>query len=496
MSIFIAVLVGSTIFASAPAQAAPAPVAKGTWLMVPQSKDANGDGFIDGDGGVPKSGALALQPSATFIGAGNFIAQPNERLIGGALSWYLDPAGYPVQLSACASTGDNYSWTISQGQTVITTTAPRALKKKTCKTTLTLPEGDYNFRLTVQSGKKRALQSLPAAVKNILFVVIGDSYASGEGNPRNVDAWLSEAGAFAPYWDDDNCNRSVRGAPAQAALALEKSSPSSSVTLVDVACSGATIDGGALGPQQAAGQTTSQIQQLRALIGDRPIDIASISLGGNDTGFTTVLTSCALNNDCPIRRATNGTLARYPTLHDGVQAELGKLPANYARLAGCLGGTACAVSGSGAVSPLKLAPDALILPTMYPDITRAASGGPCTYLTIDASDFAWARDTQLLPTPGPTYPFTAGSGQTFTLSLANGTLNSQIGATVALGWTPVTGAWSSSGDSPTGHGVCANADSWVFGLTTFQGFNSASFHPNPKGQQVIGREIAKLLEVQ
>ena len=464
--------------------------------MVPQSKDANGDGFIDGDGGVPKSGALALRPSAKFVGAGNFIAQPNERLIGGALSWYLDPAGYPVQLSACASTGDNYIWTISQGQTIINTTAARALKKKTCKTTLTLPEGDYNFRLTVQSGKKRAVQNLPATVKNYLLVVIGDSYASGEGNPRNVEAWLSEAGSFAPYWDDDKCNRSVRGAPAQSALALERSSPFTSVTLVDVACSGATIDSGVLGPQRAAGQTTSQIQQLRGLIGDRPIDIATISIGGNDTGFATVLTSCALNNDCPIRRATTGALAQYPTLQKGVQAELGKLPANYARIAACLGGTACTVSESGALPPLKLATGAVILPTMYPDITRAAGGGPCTYLTIGASDFAWARDTQLLPTPGPTYPFTASSGQTVTLSLANGTLNSQIGATGALGWTPVTGSWSSSGDSPTGHGVCAKVDSWVFGLTTFQGFSSASFHPNPKGQQVIGREIAKVVGVQ
>ena len=55
----------------------------GTWSMVPQSKDANGDGFIDGDGGVPAAGALSLQPASTFVGAGNFVAQPNERLIGG-----------------------------------------------------------------------------------------------------------------------------------------------------------------------------------------------------------------------------------------------------------------------------------------------------------------------------------------------------------------------------------------------------------------------------
>jgi lysophospholipase L1-like esterase len=485
----IAVTLASPFLINFTAQAAPAPIAKGSWLMVPQSKDANGDGFIDGDGGVPKSGALELQPSTTFIGAGNFTAQPNERLIGGALSWYLDSAGYPVQLNACASTGATYVWTISQGQSILKTTAARALKKKTCKTTVSLPEGQYVFQLTVRSGAARQVSNLNATVLNYLMVALGDSYASGEGNPRNVEAWLSEAGAFRPYWDDDNCNRSSRGAPAQSALALEKASPYSSVTLVDVACSGATVDSGVLGPQRQAGQTSSQIQQLRGLIGERPIDIATISIGGNDTGFESVLTSCALNNDCPIRRATNGSLSRYPTLQEGVQAELGKLPANFARIAGCLGGISCSVAEAGAVPPLKMAAGAAILPTMYPDITRSASGATCSYLTISTADFAWARDTQLLPTPGPNYIFTTTSGQPVTMSLANGTLNSQVGATSALRWSPVSGSWSSSGDSKTGHGVCAGNDSWVFGLTAFQGFTSASFHPNPAGQRAIAQAI-------
>ena len=36
-----------------PAQAADNAKARGDWRMVPQSKDVDGDGFIDGDGGVP-----------------------------------------------------------------------------------------------------------------------------------------------------------------------------------------------------------------------------------------------------------------------------------------------------------------------------------------------------------------------------------------------------------------------------------------------------------
>ena len=63
--------------------AGPNVVAKGSWSMVEMTKDVNHDGVIDGDGGVPKSGALSLTPSKQIVGTGNHIAQPNERLIGG-----------------------------------------------------------------------------------------------------------------------------------------------------------------------------------------------------------------------------------------------------------------------------------------------------------------------------------------------------------------------------------------------------------------------------
>jgi len=85
------------------AHSAPQVTAKASWVMVDTIKDVNGDGFIDGDGGVPESDALSANPSTQMVGEGNHIAQPNERLIGGALSWYLSPAGFPVTLNACGS---------------------------------------------------------------------------------------------------------------------------------------------------------------------------------------------------------------------------------------------------------------------------------------------------------------------------------------------------------------------------------------------------------
>lgn len=469
------------------ASAAPGPVAKGSWSMVPQSKDTNDDGVIDGDGGVPTSGALSRQPARTYQGAGNRIAQPNERLIDGSLSWYLSKKGFPVRLDACASTGDEYRWRVLQGGTTVTTTAWRPLTQKKCRVTLTLPEDRYSLRLEVRSQGRTARDTVSAKVRNLLVVSMGDSYASGEGNPRNVEAWLREGFPFTPYWDADGCNRSARSGPAQAALALEEASSTTSVTLVDVSCSGATVNRGILGAQSRT--TSPQIEQAATLLDGRPADAILLSVGGNDIGFISILQACALTNDCPLATPPSGPLRSSATVQQGVQAQTAELAGDYARIASCLGGGACTLADGRTVPGLKLAKGAAVLPTLYPDITRAVSGQPCRYLTITQSDFEWARDTVLLPTPPNPYPYLTTSGTTVELPMGAGSLNQQVAATASLGWKPVTGTWSASGESREGHGVCAGPAAWVYGVTALRGFSEASFHPNPAGQAVLAREI-------
>jgi lysophospholipase L1-like esterase len=471
--------------------------AVGDWSMVPQSRDANGDGFIDGDGGVPRARPLGSEPAKKFVGAGNRIAQPSERLIGGSQSWYLNPRGFSLRLDACDSRGEEYQWRIYRGDKQIDRTRWRALKSKTCTRTVRLQEGSYRFKLEVRTGVTNEFQWLNATVKDYLFVVLGDSYASGEGNPRNVQAWIDNPDQpFAPYYDDSACNRSTRSGPAQAALALENSSSKSSVTLIDVSCSGATVNTGVLGPQRVAGQSLSQIQQVQQLIGNREVDIAVFSVGGNDIGFTSILSACALSLDCPLTRASTPPLNRFDNVQQGVQNLTSRLPDAYGRIAACLGGDSCALTDGTQIPSLKLAANARVLPMTYPDITRSAVGQPCSYLTISRSDFAWARDTILVPQAPNPYRFTTFGGSTRDLSTGAGTLNGQIIGTSRFGWQPVVGIWGGSGDSATGHGVCAGSDAWVFGLTGLTGpFASASFHPNPAGQQFTGREIARLLGV-
>lgn len=478
---------GLLLVTAGAAEAAPSPTAKGDWSMVPQSKDTNKDGVIDGDGGVPTSGALSRQPATTFKGAGNHIAQPNERLIDGSLSWYLSPKGYPVRLDACASTGEEYRWKVKQGNRTVTTTDWRPLTQRKCKTTLTLPEARYSMTLEVRGNGRIARDRVAAKVRNLLVVSMGDSYASGEGNPRNVEAWLREGFPFRPYWDREGCNRSALAGPAQAALALEEVSAKTSVTLVDVSCSGATVDRGILGAQSRT--VAAQVEQAARILDGRGADLVLLSIGGNDVGFLSILQSCALSENCPLATPPSGPLRSAATVQQGVQAQTADLPGDYARIASCLGSDACTLADGRSIAGIRLAKGARVMPTLYPDITRAANGQSCRYLTITPADFAWARDTVLLPTPPNPYPYVTTSGTTVDLPMTAGSLNQQIAATSALGWSPITGTWTASGASRAGHGVCAGPAAWVFGLTALSGFTEASFHPNPAGQSVLAREI-------
>lgn len=488
----VAITLSISLIPVTSSQAANAVIAEGSWSMVPQSKDANKDGFIDGDGGVPQSGALSISPSSTFVGAGNFIAQPNERLIGGSLSWYLEDTGFPVTLNACKSQGDTYTWTTRRGNSVVQQTQSAKLTKKTCTTTVKLPEGLHSFTLTVRSGGTTSRQSMVANISNYLLVVMGDSYASGEGNPRNVTAWINNRSAsFNPYWDEDQCNRSVHGAPAQAALKLEKASNKTSVTLVDVSCSGATVQKGILGPQLRG--MSSQIESVSNLIGNREIDAVVMSVGGNDIGFATILTACALQSNCPLAKATAQPLSSFPNIQTGVQTLTAGLANNYASINKCFTGTSCQGAQGQKLPGLSLSDTGQVLLNSYPDLTRSQAGSVCSYLTITESDFAWAQGSILNPSPANPFTYPTTRGAQVPLDNGAGSLNGAIANTTQLGWKPIMGSWTDTGSGPIGHGVCAGVESWFFGLTGFSGFTSGSFHPNPLGQSelsgIIYREM-------
>ena len=79
-------------------------------------------------------------------------------------------------------------------------------------------------------------------VARYLIASLGDSVASGEGNPdRRAD--LGKA-----HWQDRRCHRSLRSGAALAAMAVERASATSSVALLALGCSGATMPVGLEAP--------------------------------------------------------------------------------------------------------------------------------------------------------------------------------------------------------------------------------------------------------
>ncbi len=105
--------------------------------------------------------------------------------------------------------------------------------------------------------------TLKAKVRDLLIVGMGDSFASGEGNP-DMPAEFSEAQRYknlyprrknndargSALWMDELCHRSLYGHQLRAALQIAIENPQSAVTFLGYACSGAGIEAGILGPQE------------------------------------------------------------------------------------------------------------------------------------------------------------------------------------------------------------------------------------------------------
>jgi lysophospholipase L1-like esterase len=122
------------------------------------------------------------------------------------------------------------------------------------------------------------------AASTVRYVALGDSYSSGVG----AGSYTAESGS---------CQRSTKAYPALWAAA---SAPAS---YVSVACSGAT--------------TTSVISsQVSAL--SSSTTLVSITIGGNDMGFSTIMSTCAL-------QGTTQCVAAVQTAENKAQSSLNGL---------------------------------------------------------------------------------------------------------------------------------------------------------------------------
>lgn len=233
----------------------------------------------------------------------------------------VNPASWTMNLNGCTSTSvrriTSYTFTVTQVGAAWTQTRTT----KVCELALhTLPaQGLYRIALVLHTDMGLAPGvSLPvgrtAQIRDHLIVSMGDSLASGEGNPDVPGEYsvkvspsldpVSVTMTRPVQWKDKRCHRSARSGPSLAAKAFEDASPYSSITFVSVACSGAemrhlmtdTYEG--IEPNSSLPPLRPQVETVGSLFGSgaprggRPIDALLVSGGLNDLGFSDIIKNC------------------------------------------------------------------------------------------------------------------------------------------------------------------------------------------------------------
>ena len=200
-----------------------------------------------------------------------------------------------VELDACDSPGSpvKYSWRVD-GMAVGEFTRCDEFEYE-------FPgEGTYSVSLVVEdSAGEEVEQTSDVVVRDLLIFGVGDSYASGEGNP-DVNA-SDEDGV---QWQSQRCHRSEYSGQVRAAQMIEDADRHSSVTFVHLPCSGGRIHKALLGPYEGiepiedGPDVRPQIEHVAELAGEHQIDALFVSIGGNDINFANVVEACILGEPC------------------------------------------------------------------------------------------------------------------------------------------------------------------------------------------------------
>lgn len=282
-------------------------------------------------------------------------------------------------------------------------------------------------------GVRVAAGTAEVRIKDVLIVSLGDSVASGEGNPP---------------WRSRRCHRSTQAAPMIAALALEEADPRSSVTAIDLSCSGAGIEQGLLHPYKGIEPgllpLDPQVDAAEALLGRRTPDAVVVSVGANDVKFVNILQDCLTPlNNCARSQKTE------------LEQNLDALRRKYAALA----------------TDLRDKLGGQVYITEYYTPLRNDKGDFCRiWPGVEPSESEWADE-----------------------HVVNALNRIVAAAAVDNGWRYIGGIR----DEFAPHGHCAaTADRWI---VTFwesvarQGNAAGTFHPNAVGKGAYARHIQQAL---
>jgi hypothetical protein len=264
---------------------------------------------------------------------------------------YLTPTEHPVtvRLTGEIPVGAVCAWTFDDGdgprQSNLDCAEPvnfRAIYGKHTAATVDVTSGaEAPQRITTD-----------IMVRDVLIAGLGDSIASGEGNPDRPVALSDDGFCFRSYlggatdqfyrpsragfkggrscdsyeslqawqrqgalWLSSACHRSLYSYQTRTALALAVQYPHIAVTYLPLACSGATIADGLLGPQSAReclttktamncqGSVNAQLAELREALTAakrrqpaRRLDLVLLSIGANDINFSGLVADVIVDN--------------------------------------------------------------------------------------------------------------------------------------------------------------------------------------------------------
>ncbi|MEX0991030.1 MAG: GDSL-type esterase/lipase family protein [Actinomycetota bacterium] len=383
--------------------------------------------------------------------------------------WKIDvtPAGWTVHFNGCASVGgDGKRWSITKfmwnfGDGTQSTKTPWT----DCKVKHDFAtEKTYIVTLTVRD-QYGGIHSVAQDVKidDLLIIGLGDSVASGEGNPE-----ITKANG-GPKWNDKQCHRSALAGQARAAQRIEGRDAHTSVTFVHLACSGATILEGLLGRYEGIEPVKGsvkkpQITVARTVVKNRTIDAVLLSIGANDLDFGTIVRNCFYG---PCTDPSN----KYDVTKAFARKVANKvLEKRYARLAQCLTkmATACELANGGLdVLASRIYLIEYFNPTLDEDgVTYCLGDGPLGY-NIQPNEMKWADENVITH------------------------LNGEVGtAAFKYGWTLIGGI-STMFEK---HGICAGQQRWIVDYDdsdAVQGDVNGIMHPNNTGHFATGVRIAE-----
>jgi hypothetical protein len=354
---------------------------------------------------------------------------------------------------------------------------------------------------------KQAALDTALAARDVAQQAVDTATAARDAAQAAADIAL---GNLSPVWRNTRCHRSANSGQVRAAVEIEKADPRTSVTLVHLSCSGATINEGLIGPYAGVENPTPedippQIDQAATLTAGRQIDALVISIGGNDVKFSNIIKSCMKEEPCyeqpfapdpasqAIVNAICSPLTGGPAL---IASQLqhpfnrcvdffGSLPTGHAseffaggiaELPGLYGTLQSTIR-----EELPNLPAGRVYLTEYPDATHDGDGNLCAY------DPNTSLAEQLANLPGVTLPETQWAN-----TVVEGGLRDAMRTAASMnGWNFVDGIF----DAFATHGYCAD-EHWLVRLTeTFgiQGNVDGAVHPNFEGHTVYRDRIASFL---